>query len=219
MKTLLNESSLSRIHHHSKTRNIGIITAYINRDPETGDPVTEKENIKRNLELQTDLENHIRRKGYGYVHVEGHYVEGKNTPNEQPPSIEHSYYVIGKEGDDSNDLLNTLKHLGKKHGQESILFKPYNEENAYLHGTREGGWPGLDQTVKLDKFHPRQIGEFATVLLNRQKTQKFSHPELKETFNNPNDVILVEDLFLEKLEFLLPVSFSNRTKYRLGEIG
>lgn len=143
---------------------------------------TSEENRKRNDEL----EHHIRKAGYGFVKVKGRYIENHGTPHAKTVD-EHSFLVVGKKGDDKGELKHFLKKHGEKYGQDSVLHKSHDEETAKLHGTREGGWPGKGETHDVGTFHPSRAGEFHTAMKGGKKTFAF-----------------------ESVEFLRPVSFSNR---------
>lgn len=184
-KTLVNESSLSRVHQHSKGRNVGMITAH--RGEYSAD-----ENKQRNKEL----EGHIRKAGYGFVKVKGRYVENHGTPQAKAVD-EHSYLVIGKKGHDNGELKNFLKKHGEKHGQDSILHKAHDETTAKLHGTREGGWPGKGKVHDVGEFHPNRAGEFHTVMKGK-RTFSF------ESYDNEDSVLC------ESLNFINPISFYSR---------
>lgn len=157
--TYLNEASLGRVYQHTQDRNIGMMTAH--RGEYTAD-----ENKKRNQEL----EGHIRKAGYGFVKVKGRYIENHGTKDAKAVD-EHSYLVVGKKGDDKGELLHFLKKHGHKYEQDSVLHKAHNEENAKLHGTREGGFPGKDKEHDVGKFHPGRAGEFHSVM--KGKTYAF----------------------------------------------
>lgn len=173
-KSLMNEASLSRVHTHTQGRNIGMITAH------RGENTTE-ENNKNNAEL----ESHIRKAGYGFVKVKGRYIENHGTDKAKAVD-EKSYLVVGKKGDDKGQLLSFLKKHGQKHGQDSILHKAHDSEEAHLHGTREGGYPGMGEKASVGKWHPNRAPEFHTAMKGNR------------TFA------------FESFEFLRPVSFSNR---------
>jgi hypothetical protein len=153
---LINEVNLGRVYQHTQNRNIGMITAH-RGEYEAG------ENNQRNQEL----EDSIRKAGFGYVKVRGRYIENHGTENANPVD-EHSFLVIGKQGNDNGELLSFLKNHGEKYEQDSILHKSHDSETAQLHGTKEGGYPGMGETVDVGKFHPSRAGEFHTVLRNRK---------------------------------------------------
>jgi hypothetical protein len=151
-KTLFNESSLGRVYQHTQGRNIGMITAH--RGENSAD-----ENKSRNSEL----EGHIRKAGYGFVKVKGRYIENHGTDKAKAVD-EHSYLVIGKKGDDKGQLKGFLKKHGQNYGQDSILHKSHDSEEASLHGTKEGGFPGKDKDHSVGKFHPNRASEFHTAM-------------------------------------------------------
>ena len=153
LRVFLDESankSLSRVLRHTEGRNIGMITGNRNEN-------TTKENTANNSKLESDL----RSAGYGFIKVKGRFIENYNTPKAKAVD-ENSYLVIGKKGDDKGALLHTLKNLGSKFKQDNILHKPHDEPEAKLHGTKEGGFPGVGETHNLGVFHPNRVGEFHT---------------------------------------------------------
>jgi hypothetical protein len=174
-KTLINEASLGRVYSHTKDRNIGMITAHRAEN-------TAKENHDRNKEL----EDHIRKAGYGYIKVKGRYIENHGTPQAKHVD-EHSFMVVGKKGDDKGELKSFLKKHGEKYNQDSILHKAHDETTAKLHGTREGGFPGKDKSHDVGTFHPNRAGEFHTAMKGNKKTFAF-----------------------ESIDFLSPKSFFSR---------
>jgi hypothetical protein len=173
-KQQLNEINLGRVHQHTQNANIGMITAHRGE-------YDASENKSRNQEL----EGHIRKAGFGFVKVKGRYIENHGTDKANPVD-EHSYLIIGKKGDDGGKLLSFLKKHGKKYEQDSILHKSHDSTSAQLHGTKEGGYPGMGKTQDVGKFHPSRAGEFHTVLRNR-KTFSF-----------------------ESFSLVTPISFSSR---------
>jgi hypothetical protein len=151
-KSYLNEASLSRVLTHTQGRNIGMITAH--RGENTA---------AENKALNSDLEGHIRKAGFGFLKVKGRYVENHGTPQARNVD-EHSYLVIGKKGDDKGHLLHFLKAHGAQYKQDSILHKAHDEDNAALHGTKEGGFPGLGVKHDVGTWHPNRAGEFHTAM-------------------------------------------------------
>lgn len=115
----IDESSLSRILSHNNNRNFGTITA-----SRTGQ--SKKEEFAQNAALKKD----IHAAGYGTIKLKGRYLE-----DDKHPVHEHSFGVVGKEGDDKGHLLDTLKKLGEKYKQNSILHKAHDSDEAWLHST------------------------------------------------------------------------------------
>ena len=188
-KEFLNEASVGRVLQHTQGRNIGMITAHRGE-------YTASENKERNKQLESD----IKGSGHGFIHVKGRYIENHGSPNSKAVD-EHSYLVIGKKGDDSGHLHNTLTSLGKKYGQDSVLIKKHNSDNVEFHGTKEGGWPGLGKIESVGKFHPNRAGEFHSVLHNN-KTFSFESVEIDGG----------SELSNLHIEFLNPVSYFNRVE-------
>lgn len=174
-KQFINEASLSRVLSHTEGRNIGMITAHRGEN-------TAEENSAKNKEL----EGSIRKAGFGYIKVKGRYVENHGTPNARNVD-EHSFLVVGKKGKDDGHLLGFLKKHGEHHGQDSILHKAHDEEHAFLHGTKEGGFPGKGEKHNVGTFHPNRAGEFHTAMKGGR------------TF-----------AFNESIQFLKPVTFFSR---------
>ena len=164
---LLRESSFSRIHSHTKNRNIGMISA-------SRGHLSPAENKERHSQLKDD----IRKAGYGAIKVKGRYIENHGTP--QAKSVdEHSYLVVGKKGHDGGQLLGHLKHLGQKYDQDSVLHKAHDSHEAHLHGTNDTGYPGKDKSVSVGTWHANRAGEFHSVMRGR-KTFAFGEHYLLE---------------------------------------
>lgn len=151
-KEFVQESSLSRVHSHTQGRNIGMITAHRGEN-------TAEENNRNN----DTLKKSIRDAGYGFIPVRGRYVENHGTPQARHVD-EKSFLVVGKKGDDKGELKKFLIKHGEKHGQDSILHKPHDKEEAILHGTKEGAFPGKGKTHNLGNFHPNRASEFHTAM-------------------------------------------------------
>jgi len=123
-----------------------------------------------NLERTKNLESEIGRL-FAFYTMHGRYIEGYGTEGEKPPSDEISFLVMGSSKNDSGNLKGLLRKLGQKYNQDSVLYKPFNSENAVLIGitdTNEMGqpsWPGLGNEVSVGKFHPMRAGEFHTSMM------------------------------------------------------
>lgn len=156
---LLTEASLSRLVSHIKNRAFGILSA-----------CRSERDSKTNNELSHTLKTDIRAAGYGFINVNGSYVENGGTPQETVVK-EKSFLVIGHKDDDGSQLLSFLKKEGKKFDQESIFFKPLNNTHGYLHFTNDS-----DEVVDLGAFHPMKIGDYYTDM----KGKNFSFISLNE---------------------------------------
>ena len=138
------EASFTRVHQHTRNRNIGMILA-------SRDDLTSEENRQRHTALKSD----VRKAGYGFIDVKGSNVDEK------------SLLVVGKIGDDEGHLLGHLKHLATKYNQDSILHKPHDLEKTLLHGTNETGYPGKDKHIEVGSWHTNRTAEFHSLMTNR----------------------------------------------------
>jgi hypothetical protein len=144
-------ASLSRVYNHTMNRNIGMITAH------RGD-LSPEENKKRNEGLKHEIRKH-----FGYIPVHGSYVENKGTPHERHVK-EHSFLVIGKKGHDAGHLKGFLKQHGEKYGQDSVLYKPHDDENAHLIGTNDTPDLKKGESVSIGKWHPNRTSDYMSKL-------------------------------------------------------
>lgn len=155
----IKESTLSRIYQHTLEREVGIVTAFRAR-------YSKSENISRNRQLA----GMIRDAGFGFIKLEGHWVEGHGT-EQAKDTFEESLLVIGDQH--SGGLRGFLRKCGAEFNQDAILFKPFDSENAVLIGTsgededgNEVKFPGLGKEVVAGRWHPSKIGEFYSKLRN-----------------------------------------------------
>ena len=101
-------------------RNCAIVTAWRGK-------YNRKENNKRNRELQQKL----RVLGYGVIRVKGCYAEiGQSIKKE------NSFLVFDLE--DTKDFKQTIYDLSEFYEQDCFLYKPVDEDVAYLIGTNDG---------------------------------------------------------------------------------
>jgi len=108
---LLNEVKLSRVYNHfTGKRPVGIITAFRGER-------TAEENLRANRALASELKN----AGFGFVWVDGAWVENTNTP-EETHEKEISMLVIADKGEDQK-LFDALKDGARKYEQEGFVFK------------------------------------------------------------------------------------------------
>ena len=144
MKTyreFMQESSLSRI--KSKSDKGGIATLSGSRADKSA-----KENRARAKQLDRD----IRGRGLGgATKVTGSYVEKDDKTGKEKKVKERSHVVSsGKMG--KRKFKKTVKALGKKYGQDSVLTQ--TKKTGTLSATRKGGL-GKSKNVKLGKFKPQ----------------------------------------------------------------
>ena len=144
MKTyreFMQESSLSRI--KSKSDKGGIATLSGSRADKSA-----KENRARAKQLDRD----IRGRGLGgATKVTGSYVEKDDKTGKEKKVKERSHVVSsGKMG--KRKFKKTVKALGKKYGQDSVLTQ--TKKTGTLSATRKGGL-GKSKNIKLGKFKPQ----------------------------------------------------------------
>ena len=139
-KVFMQESSLARI--KSKSDKGGMAALSASRAGKSA-----KENRARAKQLDRD----IRGRGLGgATKVTGSYVE-KGDDGKEKKVKERSHVVTsGKMG--KRKFKKTVKALGKKYGQDSVLTQ--TKKTGTLSATRKGGL-GKSKNVKLGKFKPQ----------------------------------------------------------------
>lgn len=84
-----------------------------------------------------------------------------------------------------------ITKLGKKYDQDSVLYKPPDETDAYILGTSSGAWSGLGNVEKVGKWTPNKIGEFYT----KWKGRNF-------VFESISEPMTISEIRAEKLKNL-----------------
>ena len=140
-KEFLDESSLSRIKSKSDKGGIALMSA------SRGDK-SKKENRARANQLDKD----IRGRGLGgATKVTGSYME-KGDDGKERKVKERSHVVSsGKMG--KRKFKKTVKALGKKYGQDSVLTQ--TKKTATLHATRKGGLGPKTKGINVGRFRPQ----------------------------------------------------------------
>ena len=146
----LNEASLGRIYQHvvsnPKMKNWGVVTA-------SRGELTSAENKQRNKELENDL----RKMGYGFVHVDGMWqecrkpdTEYKDCPDDMKvPTEEKSLFI-------PNISQQHIQALGKKYQQDSVLFadaKTKAKGEATFIDSKSG------EAFNIGKFSPGKVAQ------------------------------------------------------------
>ena len=154
-ENMLDESGgLSRLLSHINSRSLGIISACrANPDP----LIERRENNQRTAELKND----IRDSQFGFVNVIGTFLENEGKPN-QKLTKEKGFLVIGAFNDTGRALKNFLIKEGNKFGQDAILYKSFQDDQAYLY------YP--DHVENVGTFHPQKIGDYYTSLRGKKFT-------------------------------------------------
>ena len=147
----LKETSINRLTAHSSNDkiSIAIITAFRGE-------LSSQENIKRNKKIERE----IKPLGYGYIKLEGHWIETQD--NKKVSVKEMSYFIIGK----SDDLKNSLKKWISKYNQEAGLYKPVGTKKfkiIYKDGSEEN----------VGEFKPNRAGDMYSKIRKGKKTFVF----------------------------------------------
>jgi hypothetical protein len=188
----LNEASLGRIYQHvvsnPKMKNWGVVTA-------SRGELTPAENKQRNKELENDL----RKLGYGFVHVDGMWqecrkpnTEYKDCPDDMKvPTEEKSLFV-------PNISKDHIQALGKKYQQDSVLFAD-EETKAKGEATFIDSKSG--EAFNIGKFAP---GKIAQGYSKMKGGKVFTFEPEKEPKEEPKK----DDM---KLKSLLPKGILDKT--------
>jgi len=146
----INEASLGRIYQHvvsnPKMKNWGVVTA-------SRGELTPAENKQRNKELENDL----RKLGYGFVHVDGMWqecrkpdTEYKDCPDDMKvPTEEKSLFI-------PNISQQHIQALGKKYKQDSVLFA---DDKAKANGEATFIDSKSGESFNIGKFSPGKIAQ------------------------------------------------------------
>lgn len=187
----LNEASLGRIYQHvvsnPKMKNWGVVTA-------SRGELTPAENKQRNKELENDL----RKLGYGFVHVDGMWqecrkpdTEYKDCPDDMKvPTEEKSLFIpnISKEH---------IQALGKKYQQDSVLFA---DEATKAKGEATFIDSKSGEAFNIGKFAP---GKIAQGYSKMKGGKVFTFEPQEEPKEEPKDDM--------KLKSLLPKGILDKT--------
>jgi len=146
----LDEASIGRIYQHvvsnPKVKNWGVVTA-------SRGELTPAENKQRNKELENDL----RKLGYGFVHVDGMWqecrkpdTEYKDCPDDMKvPTEEKSLFI-------PNISQEHIQSLGKKYQQDSVLFA---DDKAKANGEATFIDSKSGESFNIGKFSPGKIAQ------------------------------------------------------------
>lgn len=158
----INESSLSRVFKHYKEHSTGTISAFrYAEDCGEGKTRTLEENKQQNAKLKSAL----LAKGYGITKIKGVYIENFNS-DKAVEVQEESFIVV--DINDSNNLENDLKVLGKYFEQDSITFSE-KDGSYYLIGTGKcpTSYPEYNEKIKLGQPLFGSDGEFHSKIKGR----------------------------------------------------
>jgi hypothetical protein len=157
LKSIIKESSLSRIWKHATEHESGTITAFRSaRDCGKGQKYTQTENRTRNAELKAKLQS----MGYGLTAVNGYYVENYGSPSAKKVK-EESFVVVDLK--DKGTLKQDLIKLGTYFEQDSITWsKPSGEYYLISTNTCPEAYPGKGKIGVTDRLGKPLFGKDGT---------------------------------------------------------
>jgi hypothetical protein len=174
-KALLKESSLSRVHSWIEKADVAIVTGFrddpydLAKCPSGASTAEDNQRSPKatNMLRNRDLKAALLSMRYGVTKVKGSYIEDFDTP--QAIEVrENSMLVVNLEEDPN--FISNITMLGKKFCQDSVLIIPKGGQGAYLHGTNNSEFPGLDQKVEVGSLKMGAEDEFMTRVDNRPFT-------------------------------------------------
>jgi hypothetical protein len=177
---LLKESGLSRLYQHMQEHDSAILTAH------RADPSDMSLCASKPTDIPTDATNQLRNRdlkatllamGIGVTKVDGSYIENFDTPSAMEVSEDSLFCTNLK--DDPN-FAKIIQELGKKYCQDSILIIPQGAKGAYLYGTNNGEFPGLDQSITVGDAKFGEDAEFMSRVRRRPLTFKEEKLEVYE---------------------------------------
>lgn len=185
-KFILNESGLSRVWHHMQEHDTAILTGFRGDPSDTSkciDAEADIEEVKKGETRQTniarnrDLKATLLAKGYGVTNVDGSYIENFDTPEALEVS-EDSLFAVNLK--DESGFFDDVTSLGKKFCQDAVLLVPMGGKGAYLYGTNNSEFPGLDSEVGVGDVKFGKEAEFMT----RVNKRPFTTAEGLQTYNS-----------------------------------
>ena len=176
---ILSEGGLSRALGKSETHDTGHIS------PDRGDD--ESENRKKRKQLESDL----RKKGIGFKKSTGKY---KYEDGSQGREV--SYHTTRPEGMSKRKFGKTMRKLGNKYGQESVITKK-SGKGAKLHYTDDSGQKSENIGKAKAGKHPMGYGETGE---KRQRGSKLKDKEKDREFHYESAIaIKAGSKFLPKI--------------------
>jgi len=195
---IMDEASLSRAYQHvveKKSESWGMVTAYRYAN-------SKKENLAANKQLEQD----IRKMGYGFFKVEGHWQEcqDKNVSYVDCPkdklvdSTEESLFV-------PNIKKEEMEKLCKKYEQDAVIYgdKDNDAHLVYKNGNSEN--IGKFQPGKVSQAYSKVKGG-KTFIFGKEEPEKKEEPKT-DIFGKKLDT----KADINKLKSLLPKDVLNKT--------
>jgi hypothetical protein len=153
------EASLERVYDYTENSSLMILSVYRgDRDP---DPA---KNAMANDIAHNELVKMVGPHGLGYISAKGRFIENRGQPDER--RVDEKLLLVRAAPEHHDRLIAMAKHLGRHFDKESVLFKPYTDDNAYLLGTTKRGFvdPPFGETKLLGQFHPNKVGDYIVML-------------------------------------------------------
>jgi len=175
---LLSESSLSRIYQHITEHDTALLTAFRDNASDLSSCLetavdAELSNKERNRNLKATLLS----LGYGVTAVDGSFIENYGNLDKQVEVKEDSFFVVNL--NDGPNFTEAITSLGTKYCQDSVLIIPQGGGGAYLYGTNNSDFPGIDSTIEVGDFFGGSEAEFMTRVRGRPIVFKEGKGEYK----------------------------------------
>jgi hypothetical protein len=156
------EASLGRVwqHFNNPDMSVAILTAFRGRD--LGDEsLDDSELYQRNVSRNRKLVSQLEKRGYGYIYVDGHWIENQGTPEERLVKEDSVFVAVKNAGPDFAEFIH---QLGNSFNQDAVVVKDSK-------GTRLIFKDGSE--IPLGNIKPGQLGDIYTKLRNNKQANTF----------------------------------------------
>lgn len=137
-KNFINEAGLSRVWQQTNDKSVAyaIITAFRSER-------TLSQNRAENRKLTAEL----RKNGFGFIKLDGFWIENEGTPEEI--EVEEESFFITAPPNESDKLKGLIRKMVKTYNQEAAVFRPA--------ATKDGGGSGGDGSAHLIKNNGSEV--------------------------------------------------------------
>lgn len=202
-KVELNESNLNRVREWVKSKDVAFLTAWRTKldnatdntckfrhqpKPEKGQAWrlakdSELPEFTQGEEFSThekkvynrELKAKLLSMGYGVTNTRGVYREEGISSSQGDTDQEESFMVVNL--NDDADFYENIFKLSEYYNQDSFLYKPKEEEKAYLVGTNNSEFPGYGNKVPQGSIISGVVSQF----MSRIGNKGFSFAEKDDT--------------------------------------
>ena len=205
----LNESGLSRLYTHMMEHDCAILTAFrgdANDMTQCTKNALAPEEGENNKTRNRDLKATLLVMKIGETKVDGSYVEDFDTPIAKEVS-EASLFCVNL--NDDSGFVETIKSLGEKYCQDSVLIIPKGGKGAYLVGTNNAEFPGLGQSMNVGDVKWGSDAEFMTRIRNKPMTFADKSKEW-DGINEVQEVVLETYKDLSRNQRMAVMAVTNR---------